>query len=87
MYIYSSPDSKDIKQSLYNIATKLGDGKLRVDPSLEKEIKFDLSRTTETEINARINALILVCDNWTIFKHKGMPIPQPQRIYGVPGIG
>lgn len=57
-----SYSSKDLSQSLYGLAEKIGSGQLMVKASLARNIQADLARTTETEISHQIQSLINISD-------------------------
>ena len=71
-----SYSSKDVSQSLYGLAEKIGSGQLMVKSSIAKDIQIDLQQTTDTDISARIQSLILISDTsgkgW--FRSLGLPV-------------
>ncbi len=69
-----SCSTKDISQSLYGVAEKIGSGKLTIERSIARNIQIDLQQTTETEISARIQSLILISDTHHLFRSLGLPV-------------
>lgn len=71
-----SYSSKDISQSLYGVAEKIGSGKLKVKATLARDIQIDLQQTDETNISHQINSLIIISDahgkGW--FRSLGLPV-------------
>lgn len=65
--------SKDISQSLYEIAERLGDGKLIVKQSLVRDIQTDLTTTTSDKISPQVQSLIIVSEAHRFFRSLGVP--------------
>ena len=66
--------SKDISQSLYGMAEKIGSGKLMVKATIAKDIQIDLHQTTDTEISHQIQSLIIISDTHHWFRSLGLPV-------------
>ena len=69
-----SHSSKDVSQSLYGLAESIGSGKLMIERSISKDVQIDLRQTTDTEISARVQSLILISDTHNWFKFLGLPV-------------
>ena len=70
-----SYSSKDISASLYKLAESIGSGAgMMVKSSIARDIHTDLQQTTETEISARVQSLILVSDTHHWFRSLGLPV-------------
>ncbi len=54
--------SKDLSQSLYGLAEKIGSGKLMVKAEIARDVQIDLHQTTDTEISHQIQSLIIISD-------------------------
>ena len=75
-----SYSSKDISQSLYGVAEKIGSGKLMVERSIAKDVQIDLQQTTDTDISARVQSLILISDTHRWFRSLGLPVQRGMYI-------
>ena len=68
-----SYSTKDISQSLYGVAEKMGSGKLMVKSSIVRDVHTDLQQTTDTDISARVQSLIIISDTHRWFRSLGLP--------------
>ena len=75
-----SYSSKDISASLYKLAESIGSGKMMVKSSIARDIHTDLQQTTETEISARVQSLILISDTHQWFRSLGLPVQRGMYI-------